>query len=125
MLEGEVMNKYKNKKAVVDGITFDSKKEAARYINLKCLEDAGLISDLQRQVSFELIPPQKLPQPYKEGTKMVRTLRGCSYKADFVYMKQGLQIVEDVKSAITRHNPEYIIKKKLMLYRYGIQIMEV
>ena len=53
------MNKYHNKKVVVDGKKFDSKKEAERYQALKMLENANIISNLSRQVPFELIPKQK------------------------------------------------------------------
>lgn len=102
------MNKYHNKKVVVDGITFDSKKEAGRYRELKMLERAGAISDLRLQVPFELIPKQN-------GE------RACLYKADFVYIKDGKMVVEDTKGIKT---DVYKIKRKLMLYRYGIKITE-
>ena len=102
------MNKYPNKKVVVDGITFDSKKEAGRYRELKMLERAGAISDLRLQVPFELIPKQN-------GE------RACLYKADFVYIKDGKMVVEDTKGIKT---DVYKIKRKLMLYRYGIKITE-
>lgn len=101
-------NKYGNKKVTVDGIEFDSKKEANRYLQLKLLERAGEIQDLQLQVKFELIPKQK-------GE------RACNYIADFVYTQNGETIVEDTKGFKT---PEYIIKRKLMLERHGIRIKE-
>lgn len=101
-------NKYGNKKVTVDGIEFDSKKEARRYSELKLLERAGEIQDLQLQVKFELIPKQK-------GE------RACNYIADFVYTENGQTVVEDTKGFKT---PEYIIKRKLMLERYGIRIKE-
>ena len=102
--------KYRNKKITVDGITFDSKKEYNRYCELKLLEKAGLIEDIKRQVKFELIPKQ-------EGERAV------NYVADFVYYdKNGEMVVEDTKGVRTK---EYIIKRKLMLWRFGIQILEV
>ena len=52
------MHKYRNEKVIVDGISFDSKKEAARYRELKMLERSGAISGLKMQVPFELIPKQ-------------------------------------------------------------------
>lgn len=108
-------NKYKNSKVVIDGIRFDSKKEARRYIELKMLERSGEISDLKRQVKYNLIPTQK------QGKKTIE--RACDYYADFVYMRRdGCVIVEDTKGVKT---PEYIIKRKLMLYVYGIKIKEV
>jgi hypothetical protein len=107
------MNKYKAKKTVVDGITFDSKKEANRYLELKMLEKAGAIQDLQRQVKYVLIPSQRI------NGKVVE--RECSYKADFVYKENGETIVEDTKGFRT---PEYKIKRKMMLLFYGVQIRE-
>ena len=102
-------NKYHATRTVVDGITFDSKREAARYTELKLMQRAGLISDLRRQVKFELIPKQ-------QGERAV------SYIADFVYSEDGQTVVEDVKGVRT---PVYRIKKKLMLWRHGVRIREV
>jgi hypothetical protein len=109
------LSKYHSKKAVVNGIEFDSKKEARRYIELKMLERSGEISDLQRQVKYNLIPTQK------QGKKTIE--RACDYYADFVYRRRdGCVIVEDTKGVKT---PEYIIKRKLMLWEFGIQVKEV
>jgi hypothetical protein len=107
-------NKYKNIKTNVDGITFDSKKEAGRYIELKMLLKAGEISDLQLQVPYELMPTIKL-----EG----QTFRGIKYVADFVYKdKDGKTVVEDAKGMRT---DVYKMKKKLMAYIHKIVIKEV
>lgn len=96
-------SKYSARKTAVDGIVFDSAKEARRYCELKLLERAGEISDLQMQVKFELIPKQ-------DGESAV------NYKADFVYTeKDGARIVEDVKGFRTK---EYIIKRKLFKLKY-------
>jgi hypothetical protein len=109
--------KYNNKKVTVDGQKFDSKKEANRYRELRLLEKAGEIKDLRTQVKFKLIPAQR-----DEATGKVIE-RECSYKADFVYYEEdGETVVEDVKGFRTK---EYIIKRKLMLYQYGIRIREV
>ena len=104
-------NKYHASKTELDGIRFDSRKEAARYSELKLLERAGAIRDLQLQVPFELIPKQ-------EGE------RACTYVADFVYTdtRTGRQVVEDAKGMRT---DVYKIKRKLMLWRHGIRISEV
>ena len=102
------MAKYNNVKTVVDGVTFDSKKEAQRYQTLRILEKAGCITDLKCQVAFELIPKQ-------DGERAVK------YIADFVYNEDGQVIVEDVKGKKTQ---VYIIKRKLMLERHGIKILE-
>lgn len=107
--------KYRSRKTVVDGITFDSKREAKRYQELSMLLVAGEISDLKLQESFELIPAQRRNGKVAE--------RACKYVADFVYQdKEGTKHVEDSKGVRT---PEYIIKRKLMLYIHGIQIEEV
>lgn len=109
------MSKYNSKKTVVDGQKFDSKKEARRYQELLLLEKAGEIKNLSRQVKFVLIPSQR-----DENGKVVE--RECSYKADFTYEEGIKTVVEDVKGYRTK---EYIIKRKLMLYQYGIRIREV
>ncbi len=119
------MSKYHSQKVTVDGIEFDSKKEANRYMELSLLEKAGAISDLERQVKFELIPVQKevdtitTKGAYKRGKV---NERACYYVADFRYMENGQVIVEDVKGMKTE---VYKIKRKLMLHKYGIRIREV
>lgn len=113
-------SKYRAKKIKVDGITFDSKREAHRYSELKLLERAGKIEHLELQKEFELIPAQ-----YEQSSKRKRGKcleRACKYKADFCYIKNGEQIVEDTKGYKTK---DYIIKRKLMLYVHGIKIREV
>ena len=108
------MTKYYNKKTVYNGITFDSKKEADRYVVLTLLQKAGKITDLEVQVPFELIPSQKV-----DGLTAVRP---CVYKADFVYRENGKLVVEDTKGVKTK---DYVIKRKLMLQVFGIQIREI
>ena len=110
-------NKYHNRKIEIDGITFDSAKEARRWQELKLLERAGEIYDLQRQVPFVLIPVQK-----DESGKVIE--REVKYIADFTYKEKGSlrRTVEDVKGMKTE---VYRIKKKLMLWRNGIRIKEV
>lgn len=107
-------SKYRNKKVVVDGIEFDSKKEARRYSELLLLERAGAIQDLKSQVKFELIPSQRYDGKVIE--------RPCHYIADFTYQENGFLVVEDTKGLKTK---DYIIKRKLMLYLNGIRIREV
>ena len=108
------MNKYRNIKAIVDGIPFDSRKEANRYCELKLLQRAGQIQNLVLQKEFELLPKQEVDGKVVE--------RAVKYRADFTYEENGKTVVEDTKGVRT---PEYILKRKLMLYRYGIQILEV
>lgn len=125
-------SKYHAKKSVVDGIEFDSKKEADRYLELKMLQRRGEIRDLQMQVPFVLIPAQYEERieytPKKRKEKVVRRLveQKVSYIADFVYTMDGKVIVEDVKGY--RKGTAYSvfsIKRKLMLERHGIKVVEV
>lgn len=120
-------NKYHAQKCVVDGITFDSRKEAARYQELRLLERAGKIRDLDRQVTFTLLRAQ---YGVENGKKKLLE-RACAYRADFVYREprpsptgdpEWALVVEDVKGVRTE---AYKIKRKLMLDRFGIRIREV
>ena len=107
-------SKYHSRKVTRDGMTFDSVKEYRRFCELRLIERSGAITDLQRQVKFELIPSQRI------GGKVIE--RACSYIADFVYIENGKKVVEDTKGFKT---PDYIIKRKLMLWVHGIRIREV
>ena len=120
-------NKYHNKKITIEGQTFDSKKEARRFQDLRLLERSGAISNLQMQVKYILIPAQREPDTVgvRGGKKKGKLLeREVAYIADFVYIdtEKGETVVEDTKGVKT---PEYIIKRKLMLYIHGIRIKEV
>lgn len=124
-------SKYGNLKVTRDGMTFDSVKEYRRFCELRLLERAGEVAGLRRQVKFILIPAQRefCNEIYAKGKKKGCFKPGklleqeCSYIADFVYTdKDGRQVVEDTKGFKT---PEYIIKRKLMLYVHGIRIREV
>ena len=106
-------NKYHNKKVIYDGIKFDSQKEKNRYIGLKQLERLGVIQNLQRQVKYELQPSFKL-----NG----KTIRSITYIADFVYIQDGVEIIEDTKGFRTK---EYLLKKKLFEYKYQKEIKEI
>lgn len=98
------VTKYRNVKTVVDGIKFDSKLEAARYGLLFLLKNAGKISDLRLQVPYRL---------------EVNGMLVCKYIADFVYIMDGKEVVEDVKGMIAQHSA---IKIKLMKAVHGIDI---
>lgn len=108
--------KYRNQKITdPDGTTFDSKAEYRHWCHLLLLQKAGEITELKRQVPFELVPAQVAP----DGTKM----RATTYIADFTYRnKKGEFIVDDPKGAST---PEWRIKRKLMLHVHGIWVREV
>lgn len=100
-------NKYGNRKTEVDGFTFDSKREAQRYSELKFLEKAGVIQSLTLQPKFEI---------------SVNGQHICNYFADFEYIEDGRLIREDVKGVRT---DVYKLKKKLISAIYGIEIKEV
>ena len=101
-------NKYRAVKTEVDGIMFDSKREAARYMELMLLQKAGEISHLELQPSFVC---------------MVNGHKICNYKADFRYFNANGSVVEDVKGMKT---PVYRIKKKLVEALFpGVTIQEV
>ena len=125
-------NKFGARKVTdpITGEVFDSEKEYQQWRILKILERAGKISNLQRQVKFELIPSQR-----EESTEVYRSgpqkglpkpaaviEKPCTYIADFVYYENGKMIVEDTKGVKTE---AYKIKKKLLLYVHGIRIKEI
>ena len=123
--------KYGNSKTYLYGIKFDSKHEAQRYLDLKLLEDRGIIHDLRLQVKYELVPAQREAsnEVYTKGEHKGEPKQGkivereVAYYADFdYYTEDGLHVVEDAKGMKTK---EYIIKRKLMLWRHGIRIREV
>lgn len=133
MRRGARAAKHGNRKTVVDGIEFDSAKEARRYCELKLMERAGQIEDLQLQKEYELIPAQyetferygKKGQRLKDGKRCIE--KSCVYKADFVYTQNGQQVVEDTKGyrdPASAAYAKFVIKRKLMLWRYGIRIIE-
>lgn len=108
------MNKYHNKKITIDGITFDSKKEGKRYLELKLLLKAKEIKDLELQPRFELQPS------FKKNNK---TYRKIEYIADFKYFDNKLNkiVVEDTKGFKTG---VYLLKKKMFEYQYKNYTLE-
>lgn len=100
-------SKYNAKKVRIDGILFDSKLEGNRYLELKQLLSLGVISDLETHKKYPLI---------------VNGLEVTTYEADFVYKKNGIEVLEDTKGFLTK---EYKIKKKLMKAIYDKDIIEV
>lgn len=99
-------SKYRNVRTTVDGLRFDSKKEARRYRDLKLLETTGAIQNLRCQVRFDLIV---------NGEKI------GFYRADFVYTENGLETVEDCKG---KRTAVYSLKRRLMRAIHGIEIFE-
>lgn len=111
-------SKFFSKKVVVDGITFDSKKEGEYYLKLKEDEKKGLIRDLERQKEYVL------QDKFKIGNK---TRRQITYKADFTYISTSddkLHVI-DVKSPYTAKDKVYRLKKKLFEFKYGIELEEI
>ena len=99
--------KFNARRTVVDNITFDSKKEALRYMDLKILAKTGHISKLELQPEYPMIV---------NGHKV------CSYRADFRYVENGKTVIEDVKGY--KKNPLYSLKKKLLFACYNIKVCE-
>lgn len=105
-------SKYHARKTTVDGITFDSRREAYRFLELKGMEEDGAIGNLRRQVRYELVPAFDV-----DG----RHYRPVYYVADFAYVEDGKEVVEDVKGMRT---DVYKLKSKLFARRYGMSIKE-
>lgn len=108
-------NKYGAEATECDGITFDSKAEAKRYLQLKTMQRAGEISQLQWQVRIPLLPAQEVGN---------RKEKPVDYICDFVFVRDGVKVYEDVKSAPTK-TPEFILKRKMALFFHGIVVQEV
>lgn len=108
--ESEKKSKYSSAKTDIDGIRFDSKKEAEFYAELKLRERAGVISHLRLQ------PRYLLQEAFKHKGKQYREIE---YVADFEYVENGVTVVVDVKGFRTA---VYMIKKKLFLYKYGDKV---
>lgn len=128
------MNKMRNTKLTVNGEIFDSKKEYNRWCELKILERTGFISDLKRQVVYELIPRQvekyerygKNGKRIKDGERVIEL--PVRYIADFQYVQNGKTVVEDVKGYRDPNSAVYakfVLKRKLMLWLKGIRVVEV
>ena len=95
------------KRKTVNGIEFDSTREARAYQDLMLMQVAGQISGLRRQVPFQII---------------INGHHICEYRADFVFMRDGRQVVADAKGFRTEI---YRLKRKMMLAQYGIEIEEM
>lgn len=108
--ESSKPNKYHANKTTIDGITYDSAKEGQRYQQLLLLQRAGQISDLKRQVRFEL-------QAGFVGLNG-KWVRPIYYVADAEYWEQGKHVIEDTKSPATRKIKSYLIKKKMFENKY-------
>ncbi len=103
------MTKYGSKNTIIDGVSFDSKKEALRFVQLRQLEKDGKIRQLELQKRFDFV---------------LNDVKICSYVADFVYFTDERRVVEDVKSEFTKKLPVYRIKKKMMKAFFNIDVLE-
>lgn len=128
---GKRKGKYNNTKVEIDGIKYDSKKESQRNVYLELMQKQGLISDLKRQVVFELIPTiyEDKVVHLKTKDKIVKRVvqKAVTYKADFTYIKDGQLVVEDVKASASYAalDKTFILKEKMMRYFHGIVIKRV
>lgn len=115
------MAKYGNKKTIVDNIVFDSKIEAVRYQELKLLQAAGEIFDLELQPKFELISELQEERPHTYTADFLYRAKPQKIIdkrfSDGFYMSNGI-VVEDVKSDATRRARDYIINRKLFKEKY-------
>lgn len=114
-LKGLKANKYRNERVEYDGLKFDSKREAARWGELRMLEKLGQISMLRRQVAYELVPAVKFAgaRARKPAIRLI---------ADFEYVERGVKVVEDVKSPVTAKLPAFQMKRHMMLHTHGIDL---
>lgn len=108
-------------KVTYTGIEFDSKDEMMRYIDLENKQDMGVISNLHRQVSFELIPRQSkmVVKHLKTKDKMVEKFleNPATYTCDFLYKEGETFVIEDVKSTFTRMETDWPLRRKLMVQK--------
>lgn len=134
-------NKYNSTKFTRDGETFDSQAEYIRFRELTFMQEAGEITDLQRQVDFELLPAyyESIPtgEYYKKGErkgqpkfKDVCIEKAVKYSADFVYIVKatGEKVVEDVKGfsdPASAGYAKFVLKRKMMLYFHNIKVKEI
>jgi hypothetical protein len=123
------VSKYRNKKVSFQGEEFDSKREMQRYLVLKDAESKGIIQNLQKQVKFELIPKIEedvvIHLKTKDKIQRKTVQQPITYKADFVYEKDGVMVVEDVKISDYLLPKDYILKEKLFRWKYGFSIKRV
>lgn len=123
-------NKYNSKKVVVDGIKFDSETEGKRYLTLKQAQDDGLISDLELQPQYIILPAikgtrlkhfKRIPDRIEEYTIQ----QPLKYTADFRYIKDGQVVVEEVKGSKWSISRDYPLRAKMLRYFHGIEVKMV
>ncbi len=123
--------KYNNTKVEFDNIKFDSKREMKRYLVLKEAQDKGVITNLELQPKYELIPAireeyiKHLKTKDKVETRTVQL--AITYTADFRYKKDGITVVEDVKASpnMAALDKAFLLKEKMFRYFFGFPIKRV
>lgn len=123
--------KYNNTKVEFDNIKFDSKREMRRYLVLKEAQERGVITDLELQPKYELIPAireeyiKHLKTKDKVETRTVQL--AITYTADFRYKKDGVTVVEDVKASpnMAALDKAFLLKEKMFRYFFGFPIKRV
>jgi hypothetical protein len=123
--------KYNNTKVEFDNIKFDSKREMKRYLVLKEAQEKGVITDLELQPKYELIPAireeyiKHLKTKDKVETRTVQL--AITYTADFRYKKDGITVVEDVKASpnMAALDKAFLLKEKMFRYFFGFPIKRV
>ena len=110
--------RIKHEKVKVGDIEFDSLAEHDRYLELRVMERAGIISDLECHPKYEVLPKQETPAGKPNFKPVV-------YTPDFRYKRDGKTVVEEVKSEYTRKEKDYVIRRKLILYTLGIYVEEI
>lgn len=111
-------NKFGARKFTNNFGTWDSRAEFCRYMELMDMQRKGVISDLHRQVKYEIIPAIKVAKiiALKTKTKLVERVdeKPAHYTCDFQYLQDGVLVIEDAKSEATRKEKDYILRRKLM-----------
>lgn len=119
-------SKYGNRKVSLGNLTFDSIREMQRYLVLKEAQDKGIISELELQPTFELIPKitERIVKHLKTKDKVEEKFiqHPITYTADFSYIKDGVKVVEDVKIDPKILPQEFVLKVKMMRYFHKIAV---
>lgn len=124
-------NKYRNKKTEYQSILFDSIKERNRYVCLKEAQDKGIISNLELQPTFELIPKitEQIVKHLKTKDKIEEKFiqHPITYTADFAYVKDGVKVVEDVKASPKPYAIDEVfkLKEKLFRWKFGFSLRRI
>jgi hypothetical protein len=119
-------NKYNASKASADGMEFDSTKERDRYLFLKQAEKNGIISNLELQPKYIILPAitdERVKRlKTKDKVESYTVQQPVRYTGDFRYVKDGLIVVEDVKGSKFTMSRDLPLRVKMLRYFHGIQV---